>query len=38
MGEGKVIIHNDEPTPKDRLNREKYAEAFARLAEQPHHV
>lgn len=26
-------IHNDEPTAVDRLNREQYAEAFARVAE-----
>lgn len=28
-----VIIHSDEPTKEDMLNREQYAEAFARLAE-----
>jgi hypothetical protein len=27
------IIHNDEPTQNDRLNRRQYAEAFARLSE-----
>src|SRR5947209_6837947 len=28
-----ISIHNDEATDVDKLNREQYAEAFARLAE-----
>lgn len=28
-----AFVHHDEPTSKDRLNREQYAEALARMAE-----
>ena len=28
-----AIVHHDEPTSQDRLNRKQYAEALARLAE-----
>jgi len=31
--ESRAVIHNDEPTIEDRLNRDRYAEAFARFAE-----
>lgn len=33
MKNDNVAIHNDEPTREDRLNRDQYAEAFARLVE-----
>src|SRR5689334_873420 len=29
----RISVHNDEATDVDKLNREQYAEAFARLAE-----
>ena len=33
MAGDEAIFQNDEPTSDDRLNRDRYAEAFARLAE-----
>src|SRR5438094_4296605 len=33
MGNTTVIVYNDEPTAQDGLNRQQYAQAFARLAE-----
>ena len=32
------IIHSDEPTVKDKLNRDKYAEAFAKIGRKLRHT